>query len=156
MRTLAWAPLMLLSGLALPFLLRAGDSGGRAQYVGGTVSTLTGKSEGHIQLTDEEAFYFRRKDGFLRVPYTRIHTIEYGQRVSRRYASAILISPVLLLAKKRRHFLTVGFTDERGSDQAMVLEVHKDAIRAVLAGLEIKTGRRVAYQDEEARKAGKG
>ena len=39
----------------------------------------------------------------IRVPYERINLLEYGQSVSRRYALAILISPVLILAKKRAH-----------------------------------------------------
>jgi len=35
-------------------------------------------------------------------------------------------------------------------------KVEKGDIRAVLAGLEARTGRRVEFQDDEARKAGKG
>jgi hypothetical protein len=38
----------------------------------------------------------------------------------------------------------------------MVFEVPKGAIRSVLVSLEAKTGRKVEFQDEEARKAGKG
>jgi len=38
----------------------------------------------------------------------------------------------------------------------MVFQVDKDDVRAVLAALEARTGRRVEYQDEEARKAGRG
>lgn len=99
---------------------------------------------------------FRTKQTSLRIPYDKINTIEYGQRVNRRYAEAILISPFLLLAKKRKHFLTVGYTDEQGRQQALLFRVHKDAVRSVLVSLEARTGRKVEYQDEEARKAGKG
>ena len=38
----------------------------------------------------------------------------------------------------------------------MVLQVGKEEIRPLLVSLEARTGRRVEYQDEEARKAGKG
>ncbi len=76
--------------------------------------------------------------------------------MNRRYIEAVLISPVLLLAKKRRHFLTVGYTDERGHQQAMVFEVPKSEIRSMLVSLEAKSGHKVEFQDEEARKAGKG
>jgi len=76
--------------------------------------------------------------------------------VSRRYAAAILISPVLLLSKSRKHFLTIGYTDPDGRQQALVLRVEKGDIRSVLAGLEARTGRRIEYQDAEARKAAKG
>jgi hypothetical protein len=38
----------------------------------------------------------------------------------------------------------------------VVFRVEKGDIRSVLVGLEARTGRRVEYQDDEARKAGKG
>jgi hypothetical protein len=63
---------------------------------------------------------------------------------------------MLLLSKKRRHFLTVGFRDEQDRQQAMVFRVDKEDIRALLAALEARTGRRVEFQDAEARKAGRG
>ena len=156
MRAFAWALLVFASGDVLPPLLLAGDSGGRCQYVGGTVAGLPSKSGGNINTTDGDDFLFRSKKAFVRVPYSKINTLEYGQRVNRRYAEAILISPILLLSKKRRHFLTVGYTDEQGHQQAMVFELPKGVVRTMLVSLEAKTGQRVEYQDEEARKAGKG
>ena len=156
MRFFAWALLAVWSGDVLPPLLLAGDSGGRAQYVGGTVAGLPSKSEGNINTTDGEVLLFRTKQATVRVPYGKINTIEYGQRVSRRFVQAILISPLLLLAKKRKHFLTLGYTDEQGHQQAMVFQLNKGAVRAVLVSLEAKTGRKIEFQDEEARKAGKG
>jgi hypothetical protein len=60
------------------------------------------------------------------------------------------------LSKKRQHFLTIGYTDDLGRQQALVFKVDKAHIRAVLVSLEAKTGRRVQFQDPEARKAGKG
>jgi hypothetical protein len=156
MRVFAWALLIGLSGDVLPPLLLAGDPGGRAQYVGGTVALLPSKSEGNINLTDEEVLFFRSKKGSVRIPYDKINTIEYGQRVSRRFAEAILISPILLLAKRRKHFLTVGYTDEAGRQQALVFQVDKSAVRSVLVSLEARTGRKIEFQDQEARKAGKG
>ena len=84
MRSFAWALLVLASGDVLPPLLLAGDSGGRAQYVGGTVAGLPSKSEGNINTTDGEVFLFRSKQTSVRVPYGKINTLEYGQRVNRR------------------------------------------------------------------------
>ena len=156
MRALAWALLVIMSSDVLPPLLLAGDPGGRAQYVGGTVAGLPSKSEGNINTTDGEVLLFRAKQATVRIPYNKINTIEYGQRVSRRFVEAVLVSPLLLLAKKRKHFLTVGYTDEQGRQQALVFQVNKGAVRAVLVSLEAKTGRKIEFQDEEARKAGKG
>jgi hypothetical protein len=63
---------------------------------------------------------------------------------------------LLVLSKKRAHFLAVGFEGEDGRQQAMLFRVEKGGIMAVLVSLEARTGRKVTYMDEEARKAGKG
>jgi hypothetical protein len=69
---------------------------------------------------------------------------------------ALVISPILLLSKARKHFLTIAYQDQEGRQQAMVFQVHKSDVRAVLASLEARTGLKVEYQDGEARKAGGG
>lgn len=146
----------LLVLLVLTPLLEAGDVGSRALYVGGTVPGVRNKSDVHIDLIEEDALKVTTgKTSFL-IPYKDVNTLEYGMRVSRRYVEALLISPLFLVAKKRTHFLTIGYTDHEGRQQAMVLEVGKEEIRPLLVSLEARTGRRIEYQDEEARKAGKG
>jgi len=90
------------------------------------------------------------------VPYDRINLIEYGQKVDRRFLAAVLISPLMLLAKKREHFLTVGYSDDDEHQQAMIFRVDKDDIRAILVSLEARTGRKVEFQDDDARRGGKG
>lgn len=156
MQRISSAPLVLLSGLALLPLLQASASGGRVHYVGGTVAALPSKSEGRIQTTDAEMFLFQAKGVDVRVPYGNINIVEYGQRVNRRVVEAILISPLLLLSKKRAHFLTVGYSDAEGRQQAMVFQVNKSDVRSLLVSLEARTGRKVEFQDEDARRAGKG
>ncbi len=148
-----WCVLLLLTGACC---LAGADIGVRAHLVGGTVPGLAGKSDGQISLTGQEALVFVVKGDVLSIPYEKINTLEYGQRVNRRYAAGILVSPVLLLSKSRKHFVTIGYTDEDGRQQALIFQVGKGDVRAVLAGLEAKSGRRVEYQDDEARKSGKG
>jgi len=129
---------------------------GHANYVGGTVATLSEGQSGTIETTDQIFFAFYSQKASVRVSYDRINLVEYGQKVDRRYLSAALISPILILAKKKTHFLTVGFADEQGRQQALVFRVEKSAIRALLVCLEARTGMKIQFQDEEARKAGKG
>ena len=134
----------------------AGGIGGRAEYVGGTIGTFKDKTDGRILTSDAAAFVFSAKGQTVKVPFERINQIEYGQKVERRYLTAVLISPLFLLAKSRKHFLTLGYEDAEGKQQAMIFQVSKGDVRSVLVGLEARTGRKVTYQDEEARKAGKG
>ena len=142
--------------MALSSLLGAGSTGSRVQYVGGTVAGLPMKSGARIELDGDDSLRLTARNSSVQVPYKDINTLEYGMRVSRRYVEAVLISPIFLVAKRRAHFLTIGYTDTSGKQQAMVLEVGKEEIRLLLVSLEARTGRRVEYQDEEARKAGKG
>jgi hypothetical protein len=143
-------------GTAISTPAMAGDFGDRVQYVGGTISVLPSKIGGFINTRQEDVFLFQTKGVTIQIPYDKINELEYGQRVGRRYAEAILISPVFLLSKTRKHFLTVGFTDDRGRQQAMVFQVGKNEVRAMLVVLEAKSGRKVEYQDDDARRAGKG
>ena len=91
----------------------------------------------------------------LRIPYSKINLIEYGQDVSRRVALAWAVSPIFLLSKAHKHFITSGYTDDEGKQQAIVLRVDKHLVRSALATLEARTGRAVSYQDENARKSRK-
>lgn len=128
------------------------------EYLGGTTALARAGSAGQIELTDSRYFAFYAGSGpesvQLRVPYARMNLIEYGQQVDRRLALALVVSPVFLLSKARKHYLTLGFTDESGAQQAIVFRVDKGSIRAALVALEARSGLKVRYQDQEARKAG--
>ncbi len=141
--------------LLLALSLAAAEPGVKAEFIGGTLRGMQAKSAAHLDLTGSEGLSFRSGKTALLIPYTRVNTLEYGQNVSRRYAAGILISPVLLLSKSRKHFVTLGYTDSDGRQQAVVFRVGKGDIRSVLAALEARTGRRIEYQDDEARKSGR-
>ncbi|MGE5488012.1 MAG: hypothetical protein ACM3ZB_09370 [bacterium] len=123
----------------------------KVEYVGGTLGLP--RAEGVADLTGVKYFVFRSRQAELKIPYDRVNLLEYGQDVNRRLALAIIISPLLLLSKKRQHFLTVGYEDTAGRQQAAVFRVDKRSVRSVLAAMEARTGRKVEFQDIEARKA---
>jgi hypothetical protein len=125
-------------------------------YVGGTISAIKAGAEGTSSTQDEKVFVFDSKDGKVSIPYDRINDLEYGQKAGRRLGLALAISPWLLLSKKRKHFLTIGYTDENDKQQAGVFELGKDIVRVTLVSLEARTGKKVEYQDDEARKSGLG
>lgn len=132
------------------------------QYAGGTSPQFAAGVPGRVELTDDQYFAFYSKKSQVRIRYDRINLIEYGQQVSRRIVAAIALSPLLpaagllALTKSRKHFLTVGYDGEDGKQQALVFRVDKNNIRVILVSLEARTGLKVEFQDEEARKAGKG
>lgn len=152
MRTLALALILVIGTAPAP----AGHSGSRAEYIGGTRADIPDRNDGDIQITDQTFFVFSSKKTQVKIPYERINLLEYGQKVNRRYLAAVVVNPIFMFAKKREHFLTLGFQDENGQQQALVFRVDKNDIRLTLVALEARTGQQVRYQDEEARIAGKG
>jgi hypothetical protein len=97
------------------------------------------------------------------VPYNRIIDLEYGQKAGRRVGTAVattvLFGPIgllSLLSKKRNHYLTIGFKDDADKDQVVVLELGKDIVRTTIPIVETRSGKKVEYQDDEARKSAKG
>src|SRR3989442_3379351 len=94
--------------------------------------------------------------------YDRGLDLEYGQKAGRRVGTAVattvLFGPIgllSLLSKKRNHFLTIGFKDDADKDQVVVLELGKDIVRTTIPIIETRSGKKVEYQDEEAKKAAK-
>ncbi len=142
-------PLVCAIMLALPAQAQT-----EVDYIGGTSASMSPGASGMIELSDPQYLAFYARKSQVRVPYSHVNLLEYGQQVDRRIALAVVLSPAFLLSKSRRHFLTVGYEDEQGVQQAMVFRVDKNSIRAALVALEARTGLKIQYQDQEARKAG--
>jgi hypothetical protein len=62
----------------------------------------------------------------------------------------------MLFPKKRKHYVTIGYKDDQGKEQVAVFELGKDIVRITLPILEARSGKKIEYQDEEAKKSGKG
>ena len=158
--------------LALNATAFAGLGSKKAAYQGGTTKDkdfpgVEKAVEGTLVTNDEKELKFEYKlnkeSRVYSIPYEQFIDIEYGQKAGRRVgaaiATAILISPVglfLLFSKKRKHYVTIGYKDSEGKENVAVFELGKHIIRTSLAVLEARSGKKVEYQDEEARKSGTG
>jgi len=146
----------LIAAILAPAILLAVD-GNKAQYIGGTVSGLKEKAEAVLVTSNETALLFdAKKDGTVEIPYAQIESLEYGQKAGRRVGVAIMVSPLALFSKKRNHYLTIGYKDAAGKEQAAVFELGKDIVRTALAVIQTRSGKDIEYQDGEARKSGLG
>ncbi|MFN7930283.1 MAG: hypothetical protein U0Y68_20625, partial [Blastocatellia bacterium] len=150
----------------------AGLGSKKAAYQGGTTKDkdFPGAKEGvegTLNTGDEKELKFdyelNKAKKTYTIPYNQVIDVEYGQKAGRRVgaavATAILISPAglfLLFSKKRKHFVTIGYKGEDGKDQVAVFELGKDIVRTTLAVLEARSGKKIQYQDEEAKKSSKG
>src|SRR5438128_450608 len=151
MRKLIAATLAVLFVLSVPAEARLDSK--KIMYVGGTVTSIKEQTEGLLSTNDEKVFVFTFKDGKLAVPYDRINDLDYGQHAGRRLGLAHTTSPCICYPKTRKHFLTIGGKDVTDMQQNAVFEVGKDIVRTTLASMEVRTGKKVDYQDDEARKS---
>lgn len=125
--------------------------GDKAMYVGGTIASLAEKAEGTFNTQTGQAVTFGAgKKGTVTIPFSAVTELEYGQKAGRRVAVAVMISPLALFSKKRNHFLTITYKDASGAEQAGVFELGKDIVRTSLKILEVRTGKEISFQDEEA------
>ena len=134
----------------------AGLDSKKTKYIGGTAASLKEGVEGYSHTKDENDFVFEYKQGKLVIPYKSVTALEYGQKAGRRVAVAILVTPLALFSKKRKHYLTINYTDANGKEQAAIFELGKNVVRVTLASMAVRTGKEIEYQDEEARKSAKG
>jgi hypothetical protein len=141
-----------LANATSPALL-AGVPSKKAVYRGGTLPLLKPPAQGEVSITDTDEFVFRYRSGELRIPYESVNSLEYGQKAGRRLGLSIALSPLFLLSKKRRHYLTLGFKDPAGSQHAVMFELGKEIVRTTLVGLAAQTGLKVEFEDEEARRS---
>jgi len=148
--------LLLVCVFALDFAAFAGLGNDKTAYVGGTENQIKDGAEGKSSAKDDKNFVFEYKGGTLAIPYDQVNDLEYGQKAGRRLGLALTISPWLLFSKKRKHFLTVGWKDAQDKQHAAVFELGKSIIRTTIATMEARTGKKVDYQDDEARKSGLG
>ena len=156
MKKVAFFMVAVLFANAISPALLGGIPSNKAVYRGGTLSAVVPENtEGAVTTTDEHNFIFESRGARFLIPYDRVNFLEFGQKAGRRLGLALAVSPILLLSKKRRHFLTINFLDEENRQQAMVLELGKSIVRSTLASLEARTGKRIENQDDEARKMGR-
>ena len=128
--------------------------GDHAMYVGGTITGIQKDTEGKLDLSGgTDLIFIYHKETVLHIPFRQIVSIEYGQHAGRRIRAALLGGGwPLLLSHKRRHYLSLGFKDETGREQAAVFELAKHTVRTTLATLKAKSGKEVEFDSEDAKK----
>jgi hypothetical protein len=120
--------------------------------MGGTIQDVPEATEGQLDTSDAEDLIFQSNAGGFEIPYKSITSLEYGQKAGRRLGVALVITVWALFSKKRKHFLTIGYNDETGRPQGVVLEIGKKHVKKTLVIVEVRSGQEVEYESDEARK----
>jgi hypothetical protein len=144
--------LLILSFFSTP-LAAAAVRGKSARYVGGTLPAFKAAISGTWEMEEKAVLFTAEKNGGqVSIPYDKIETLEYGQKVGRRIGVAVMVNPLFLLSKKRKHFVSIAYLDEEGKKQGAVFELAKSIVKDSLITLESKSGKKVEYESEEAKK----
>ena len=133
-------------------LIVAAVRGDEVMYIGGTVKNLAEATEGRLDTQNEEKLIFTSDKGGFEIPYGSITSLEYGQKAGRRVGVAIVITVWALFSKKRKHFLTIGYNDSQGKPQGVVIEIAKGRAKTMITIIEARSGKKVEYESEEAKK----
>ena len=145
------ALILILAFVWLP-LAEASVGSGEAMYVGGTIAGLPEATMGKLDTKSDKVLVFESPKGRFEVAYENVTSLEYGQKAGRRVGVAIVISVWALFSKKRKHFLTIGFTDQNEKPQGVVLEIPKGTAKSFITIIEVRSGKKVEYESEEAKK----
>lgn len=147
-----WTALLLICSLLSEIAAIAAVRGRDVMYVGGTIPSLPEGTMGSLDTKNQKALVFESDKGKFEIPYENITSLEYGQKAGRRLGVAITLTLWALLSKKRKHFLTIGYTDASDKPQGVVLEIPKGTAKSTIIVLEMRSGKKVEYESEEARK----
>ncbi len=141
-------------------ILGAAVRGDKAAYIGGTRKDIKQGQEGVLNLDDKKELVFSyEKGGAFRLPYEKIKSMEFGQKVGRRVGSTIALGITtlgigalpMLFSKKKKHFLTLAYTNEQGENEAVILELAKGIVRTTIPVLEARTGKKVDLEEGTAK-----
>lgn len=82
------------------------------------------------------------------IPYTRVKKAEYEFSAERRWAAAVIVSPLFLLSKSKKHWFTVVCKSqtEGGEDEEVVFRLAKKNYSDVLSAFEKSSGIKVKME----------
>jgi hypothetical protein len=69
--------------------------------------------------------------------------MQYERTGQPRYVAAVLISPVFLLTRSNKHYLTIDYTDQSGEAHSVIVRLNKKNARAAIATARAQTSKSV-------------
>ncbi len=124
----------LLLAISIP---AAAVEDGQVMYVGGTAALKEG-TLGRLNTTSQTALVFESAGNTLIIPYAKIASFEYSQKVARHLGVLPAIAVGLMKKRQRRHFVQINYHDDSSVSQVAVFEVPKQMPRTFLAVLQAR------------------
>ena len=128
---------------------------GHAEYMQATSSGQRKASpavKGTLFLNSEKKsieFLDEKGASAVSIQYDSIKSILYEKSSTPRYAEAVIISPLFLLSRSKKHYLTVQYTDAAGVGEFVIFHLDKGNAREAIAKTEAETGKSVERAEEK-------
>jgi hypothetical protein len=139
MRFLTFTTLTVLAG----GLLAAADATS-VTYVKGNIDELTPNTEATLYLNNAKSMEFRTLEHTVQVPYGKISKAELGAIQSRTPETDALYKVWTLhkrfMMSPQTQEMTVAFTNEKGQNQTMTIELPKKTAAGLFATIERHSG----------------
>jgi hypothetical protein len=130
-----FAAFWLLLAISMP---AAAVEDGQVMYVGGTVAALKEGALGRLNTTSKTALEFESAGSTLAIPYAKIDSFEYSQKVARHLGVLPAIAVGLVKKRQRRHFFQINYRDDNSVSQVAIFEVAKRMPPSLLAILQTR------------------
>ena len=102
-------------------------------------------------LIDTKRIRFTKKNEsteYFSIPAKAVTEVFYSRVSGRRIGAAILVTPLLLFTKGRKHYMTLSFNDGAELAGAVEFKLHKSNYRGVLRTIEQVTDKSMLYDQE--------
>jgi hypothetical protein len=105
--------------------------------------------EGRL-IVDGESIKFVHKKGaeYFTIPTSAVKELFYSRVSGRRIGAAIMVTPLLLFSKGRKHYMTLSFNDKAKLVGAVEFKLHKSNYRPILRAVEEVTKLTMQYDQE--------
>jgi len=85
----------------------------------------------------------------VEIPYGSITSLLYERAATPRYSAAVLVSPLFLFSKSKKHFLTIQYKNAEGQGQFALIRFDKKNWQSAVAAIEAQTGIKVERVEEK-------
>jgi len=85
----------------------------------------------------------------VEIPYGSITSLLYERAATPRYSAAVLVSPLFLFSKSKKHFLTIQYKNAEGQGQFALIRFDKKNWQPAVAAVEAQTGIKVERVEEK-------
>jgi hypothetical protein len=83
------------------------------------------------------------------INYDAIRAMQYERTGQPRYVAAVLISPVFLLTRSKKHYLTIEYNDQSGEAHSVIVRLNKKSAHKAVATATAQTSKSVEQIEEK-------